>query len=344
MSDMENISLEKQVVYELCVRNFNKEGTFDSLRQELKRIWAMGVDIICLLPVYNMEDPENPDPELGDEEQFQALVEAIHRYRMKCVLDVTLTGEDRQIPMLLRWAALVDGFRCVNGEQVSESCAERVLEAVAGVKADCIWLAENDRSGKLDSSSRDDAYRAFRGYLAGENSLAEFARIETEEGMQGPRICYLERRDTPRSRKLIGEETGFLNWICFHYFRKGMTLLCAGQEMECVTYSDPDKKDPINWNEGMNNLDLIYGLYLIRQEQLPESGDYRVEALEGNGLLALWQSEQATLVGVFAVGGEPVQAQVPLADGNYENLLDGDQVRVRGGKLDCMGTPIMIRG
>ena len=93
MSDMENISLEKQVVYELCVRNFNKEGTFDSLRQELKRIWAMGVDIICLLPVYNMEDPENPDPELGDEEQFQALVEAIHRYRMKCVLDVTLTGE-----------------------------------------------------------------------------------------------------------------------------------------------------------------------------------------------------------------------------------------------------------
>lgn len=350
MANENGLQTCNQVMYSIFVRNFNKEGTFDSLRGELKRIWAMGVDVVCLLPVfpagkdpYDVLDQTSVDLQLGSMEDFEALVDGIHKYGMRCIMDVVITGAEADLEVLKQWAALVDGFRCVGAAAVPEEFWETAKAAVEEVRPGCLWVAEGDTTARFDLCCSSVAYDAFRAYLAGEGTLDAFAQAEMHECRNGTALCYLEKRDTPRSRKLIDDETAFLNWMSFHYFRKGMSLLYAGQEAECVSFSDLTKKDPVNWAEGMNNIDLLYGLYCIKREPLIASGEYRVEALPGDGLLVTYTAENQQLLGVFAVGGGPVTAQVQLPDGKYENMLDGDTVKVRGGMLECMGTPIILK-
>ncbi len=40
------------VIYSIYVRNYQKEGTFKSVEEDLPRIRDLGVDIIWLLPIH----------------------------------------------------------------------------------------------------------------------------------------------------------------------------------------------------------------------------------------------------------------------------------------------------
>ncbi len=96
-------SYRKQVMYSVYVRNHTPEGTFQALRADLKRIRALGVDIIWLMPIhpigkkarkgslgspYAISDYRAVNPEYGTMEDFRALVEDIHGLGMKCIIDV----------------------------------------------------------------------------------------------------------------------------------------------------------------------------------------------------------------------------------------------------------------
>ena len=98
-----NLELRNQVIYSVFVRNHTKEGTFQSLKQDLDRIRDLGVDIIWLLPVhpigerarkgsmgspYAIRDYRGINPELGSLEDFRELVDAIHARGMRCIIDV----------------------------------------------------------------------------------------------------------------------------------------------------------------------------------------------------------------------------------------------------------------
>lgn len=92
-----------QVMYSVYVRNHTPEGTFQALRADLKRIRALGVDMIWLMPIhpigqkarkgtlgspYAISDYRAVNPEYGTMEDFKALVEDIHSLGMKCIIDV----------------------------------------------------------------------------------------------------------------------------------------------------------------------------------------------------------------------------------------------------------------
>ena len=92
-----------QVMYSIFVRNHSQEGTFEAVRQDLERIKALGVDIIWLMPIhpigvknrkgtvgspYAISDYRAVNPDYGTIEDFQCLVEDIHRLGMKCIIDV----------------------------------------------------------------------------------------------------------------------------------------------------------------------------------------------------------------------------------------------------------------
>ena len=92
-----------QVMYSIYVRNHSNEGTFEAVRQDLQRIKSLGVDIIWLMPIhpigaeshkgtlgcpYAISDYRAVNPEYGSLEDFQRLVEDIHRFDMKCIIDV----------------------------------------------------------------------------------------------------------------------------------------------------------------------------------------------------------------------------------------------------------------
>ncbi len=92
-----------QVMYSVYVRNHSAEGTFEGVRRDLERIQSLGVDIIWLMPIhpigeqarkgtagcpYAISDYRAVNPEYGSLEDFQRLVEDIHRLGMKCIIDV----------------------------------------------------------------------------------------------------------------------------------------------------------------------------------------------------------------------------------------------------------------
>lgn len=95
--------LRNMVMYQVFVRNFSKEGTFEKVRERLDDIKALGVDIIWLMPIhpigkkkrkgtlgspYAIRDYRAINPEFGTMGDFQRLVDGIHERGMKCIIDV----------------------------------------------------------------------------------------------------------------------------------------------------------------------------------------------------------------------------------------------------------------
>ena len=426
MANNTDLSLRNQVIYSVFVRNFTEKGTFEGVRQNLRRIKALGVDIIWLMPIhpigekarkgtlgspYAIKDYRGINPEYGTMEDFKNLVNDIHGCGMKCIIDVVYnhTSPDSwlaenhpewfyhkpdgsfgnhvgdwsdiidldynqpdlwnyQIETLKMWAEIVDGFRCDVAPMVPLEFWKRARAEVETVRPGCLWLAESVEPEFLESlqaqgvpASSDlelyeafditydyDIHGAYSRYLEGKASLSGFTDAVMEQEAKYPenyvKLRFLENHDRPRAKHLIPDETALLNWMAFLYFQKGTVLLYAGQEMESDHQPSLFDKDTVDWLAGMNNVDLLHCLHEIKQDPLFADSHYRVAALPGDGVLAVHEKDGQKLVGLFALGGEPFEAEVDLPDGDYENLLDGDEVTVKNGKLWCMCTPVMIRG
>lgn len=91
------------VMYQIFVRNFSKGGTFNEVIPELDRIKALGVDIVWFAPIhpigekarkgilgspYAISDYRAVNPEYGTKDDFEKVVEEIHKRGMKCIIDV----------------------------------------------------------------------------------------------------------------------------------------------------------------------------------------------------------------------------------------------------------------
>lgn len=95
--------LRNKVLYSVFVRNHTKEGTLRAIEDDLDRIQELGTDYVWLLPIhpigevnrkgnlgspYAIKDYRFIDPTLGTEEDFQHLVEEIHKRGMGIIMDV----------------------------------------------------------------------------------------------------------------------------------------------------------------------------------------------------------------------------------------------------------------
>ncbi|MDR9415850.1 MAG: alpha-amylase family glycosyl hydrolase, partial [Gracilimonas sp.] len=80
-------------IYEVNIRQYSEEGTFNAFREDLPRLEAMGVKILWLMPIhpigeknrkgplgsyYSVQDYKGINPNFGTEEDFRALVDEIH--------------------------------------------------------------------------------------------------------------------------------------------------------------------------------------------------------------------------------------------------------------------------
>ncbi len=89
-------------IYEVNVRQYTQEGTFDAFRKHLPRLKEMGIDIIWLMPVfpvgeknrkgslgsyYAVKDYYGINPEFGSKDDFRKVVEEAHDLGMKVLLD-----------------------------------------------------------------------------------------------------------------------------------------------------------------------------------------------------------------------------------------------------------------
>lgn len=89
-------------IYEVNVRQFSDEGTFDEVTEYLPRIKAMGIDIVWVMPIhaigvenrkgslgsyYSIIDYKSVNPEFGTEQDFQEFVDRAHELGMYVILD-----------------------------------------------------------------------------------------------------------------------------------------------------------------------------------------------------------------------------------------------------------------
>ena len=90
------------VVYEVNIRQFSPEGTFKGVEAQLPRLKNLGVDILWLMPMYQIGEVERKgslgsyyaisdytavNPEFGTMQDFEDLLAAAHKAGFKVILD-----------------------------------------------------------------------------------------------------------------------------------------------------------------------------------------------------------------------------------------------------------------
>ena len=89
-------------IYEVNIRQYSEEGTFNAFREDLPRLKEMGVKILWLMPIqpigelnrkgtlgsyYSIKDYKAVNPEFGTKADFKALVDEAHEMGFKVILD-----------------------------------------------------------------------------------------------------------------------------------------------------------------------------------------------------------------------------------------------------------------
>ncbi len=89
-------------IYEVNIRQYSPEGTFNAFTQDIPRLEELGVRILWLMPIhpigelnrkgtlgsyYSVSDYTGINPEFGTKEDFRALVSKAHDHNMKVIID-----------------------------------------------------------------------------------------------------------------------------------------------------------------------------------------------------------------------------------------------------------------
>ena len=90
------------VIYEVNIRQYSKEGTFDGFTKDIPKLKALGVKVLWLMPIhpiskekrkgelgsyYSVSNYKGINPEFGDDESFDRLVQTAHDNDMLLIID-----------------------------------------------------------------------------------------------------------------------------------------------------------------------------------------------------------------------------------------------------------------
>ena len=276
---------------------------------------------------------------------------------------------DYQIESLVRWAKIVDGFRCDVASFVPVEFWCKAREAVSRVRPDCIWLAETVHSGfgltarnqgmysandyemfsAFDMEYEYDIREVFDKYLRGEIALSHYMDMLNFQECVYPsnyiKMRCLENHDQPRIRSFIKDEAALINYTAFLYFLKGTTLLYAGQEFENDHQPSLFEQEVFSRETGKDLTPLLQKLYSVKKIFLDCDDFFHGSADDRDDIAILERDNGKTKkLGIFSLKAKASQVRVPVADGTYTNLVDGQPVAVKNGLLCCGGNPIILAG
>ena len=271
-----------------------------------------------------------------------------------------------QIETLCRWAQIVDGFRCDVAPLIPLDFWLEARAAVEKVHPGCFWLSEtveptftmaNRARGMgslsdaeiyqaFDASYEYDVFSLFKGYLMGQNTLAEYTRAVQLQEVQYPdnyvKLRFLENHDNARAAFMIPDEKCLLNWTAFCYFQKGMTLLYAGQERAMAHLPSLFDRDTLGWESGPALDGFLQKLSKVHHDPVLCRSSYTVTALPHDVIYAEHACGTQKRIGIFSMHGQAQVVPVCLPDGRYPNLLDDSTVEVHAGMLSTKGMPIVF--
>lgn len=276
---------------------------------------------------------------------------------------------DYQIETLKYWASMVDGFRCDVAPLVPLEFWLRAREEVEVVCPGCLWLAESVEPSMIRECRADglavlsdsecyqafdvcydyDIFPVFQDYLEGKVPLERYAEAVNAQESIYPgnyvKLRFLENHDRARAAFVIPERMALLSWTAFLYFQKGMTLLYAGQEVECTRRPSLFDKDGVDWSGGLDYSDTLRELAALKKNPLLTDSRYEVKALPHDVLLATHRKGERQLVGIFTMRtvGNCALVRVDVPDGCYPNLVFPDTaVEVHEGLASVKCGPVIF--
>ena len=274
---------------------------------------------------------------------------------------------DYQIESLRFWASIVDGFRCDVASLVPLDFWKKARAAVKEVNPDCIWLAESvhlsfackarrlgframrDSEGfeAFDLEYDYDIREVFDKLLRGECPLSHWTDMLNFQEGEYPdnynKMRCLENHDQPRIASLVPDMEALVNWTAMLYFLKGTTLIYAGQEWADAHLPSLFEKEPINRETGCSLMPLMKKLNRAKKELFTGEDSFWAAADDHHHIAVMERENSARhLVGVFSLKARSAKVEVPLPDGEYLNHIGGNTVTVKGGRVYCDGTPLLL--
>ena len=346
-------------------------GTIDDFRALVDAIHSKGMK--CMIDVvYNHTSPDsvlwNEHPEFFYKKPDGNPGNHVGEWTDVIDLDYTVPELwDYQTETLRQWAQIVDGFRCDVASFVPVEFWKRARREIAGIKPGFVWLAESVHRGfsvecrmRGMYAARDvDAYEAFDieyeydvrdafdRYTDGRGSLSHWMDLLNFQEFAYPenynKLRYLENHDTERIAPRTAGMAALRNYTALSFFLKGTTLLYGGQEVAADHRPSLFDADRVNWDTGIDLSEFIAGLAALKKETLSPDDIFLAEAYDELDMAVLTRDDGTSRkTGVFSLKGKAVDVPVRLADGSYKNLINGEKVKVSGGKLNCSGEPVWI--
>lgn len=274
-----------------------------------------------------------------------------------------------QIEVLKYYAKFVDGFRCDVAPQVPIDFWITARHEVDKVNNRLIWLAESTdkeyirsiRSKGFWASSDGELYNAFdmtydyeidqlwRSYVRGKTSTTDYVKALNEQTVIYPdnaiKMRALENHDQDRAHDLIPNMNDLINWTAFSGFQRGSLLIYNGQEYGIHRTPSLFTRDPIDWEAKDGDLtDLITRLHQLMQDDIQVSGDYMITEDYNDIVQVSYRLKDKIRIGIFNLKSKGGWCKVSLLDGEYQNLLNEEQVKVLNGTTEIGLDPVIIEG
>jgi glycosidase len=265
------------------------------------------------------------------------------------------------------WARFgVDGFRCDVASIIPTDFWRLARERLERVRPGVIWLAESVHagwvahrraqglSGVSDSELYDACFdltydydiwplfgAAVRGVVPVRDYLAALAFQDCIYPATFVKLRCVENHDQLRIMRLARSRPQALAWTAFLAFNRGAFLVYAGQESGADHTPSLFDVDRVAWG-GYELAPFLARLAALKKDPA-QAGGRLVFATDEPAIGAAWLHEGGSLYGVFNVAGVSSDADVPLADGEYEDALHGGTVRVRTGRMAMPADAVVLR-
>ena len=259
----------------------------------------------------------------------------------------------------------VDGFRCDVASIVPVDFWMEARREVAKVKPGVIWLAESvhadfvvsRRRNGLLANSDSEIFQAFdleydyeiwpvwQAAVVRQAALPRYTDLVRFQEVIYPanyvKMHCVENHDNLRIMRLAPSQAQALCWTAFQAFNKGAFLIYGGQESGATHTPSLFESDKVEWGD-YSLQPFLTRLARMKKEPAITTGNFYFLANEP-ALQAAWMAEAGGLYGIFNTGKNVGDVAVQLPDGDYPNLLDDQQVSVRGGRMAIPASAAILR-
>jgi hypothetical protein len=155
------------------------------------------------------------------------------------------------------------------------------------------------------------------------------------------KIRFVENHDQARIMKLALSRESALAWTAFEAFNRGAFLIYGGQESAADHTPSLFDVDKIAWKD-YEFTHFLKALTAIKKNPIVVNGKFCITGAEPV-IKAVWNDQDASLLGLFNVNRAAGTISIPLPDGKYQDMLGGNDIQVSAGHIAIPESAVIVK-